>query len=568
MSKGGLSLILSKGDSWSMKRGITRIALVAIAVLGVFAASALVVAADPELPTDPIPPMDQPGQRVAFWLTRLPKQVYVDQEAFDLRFTAFPMTGAVLVWNVDMSTSMTIASRFEDGTNLDPQARQQLASILSNQGYELDAQDPLHTLQEIWPTLSEAEHYDLLTELDQFGFRYEPWASALDMLQGFWTETGLCDGMLALVAGPGGTRMVHHPCLAPRTSVEMLVEHGPTGWYEFTQGLTETLSIATQYADQGFPVELFVVNRGPLLDTDRDRIPEMVDQALARGIQVNVVPMGNEPGSRKRYPYLKPLRELAEATGGSVYYAPNLQNVHDFSMLTEMVPQMMQDFYGRMGQVNRGTTVASRATLVLSPSEHVRFLSPSLSQSATGTASVRIPLQNLTIGEPQSVDLRLRVSTNITQTLLPVFQGTTDWADPRHSYFEWVDQGGLPHRLPIPQRVISVTTGTVRPAAPSPTPIPTSTPRPSPTPLPTATPWPTPTATATATPRPTITPWPTPTASPTPPRANSFRDKQFYIALIVKNRENKIPAAYPVPGSAPTRVEIPVLDALVRRLFP
>ncbi|MBS1253379.1 MAG: hypothetical protein MAG451_02428 [Anaerolineales bacterium] len=556
-----------------MKQGIKRIALAIIIVLGVFGASALVVKANPEVPTEPIPPMDHPGPRVAFWLARMPKLVYVDEEEFGLKFSAFPMTGAVLVWNMDISTYMTLGSQFEESNSLGPAEQAQLRSILTNQGIALNGGDLASSLRQIWPTLSEAQRYELIAELKQFGFRYEPWASALGMLQDFWTETGLCDGMLALVSGPGGSRMVHHPCLAPRISMETLVEHGPTGWYEFTQGLTETLGIGSRYARSSFPVELFVVNRGPLLDVDRDRVPEMIDMALEHGIRVNVVPMGNEPGSRMRFPYLKPLRELAEATGGSMYYRPNIQHPYDYSMLPDMVPQMMRDFYGRMGQIDRGTTIAPGASLVLAPSEHVEIISPNSSQTVADTGSVRVNLRNLTIGEPQSVDLRLRVSTNITQTLLPVFRGSTKWVDPRHSYFEWVDQGGLPHRLPIPQRVISVTTGNVQPAAPTPTPLPTRTPQPTRTPAPA----PKYHSQKTRTPRPMHTPWPTatPTASPTrrppvTPTASADylpRGHEFFIAFIAKNRTGPSLDPYPAPRSV-SRVDIPVVDALLCRLFP
>ncbi|MFQ5594583.1 MAG: hypothetical protein ACE5HA_10580, partial [Anaerolineae bacterium] len=499
---------------------MTRITLVVLVVVGAFAISAVAVTADPTVLTESLPPMDQPGPRVGFSFTPMPKLVFIDGEEFVLRFTAAPLTGAVQVWDLDLSTYMTYGSRFEGGDSFGPSQRAILSTVLTNYGFVPDSSDPTGTLRAIWRGLSEAERSALLNDLKPLGFEYEPWVSALEMLQGFWTESGLCDGMLGLVSGPdGSSMMLHNPCLAPRPSIEALVDHGPTGWYEFTQALTSTLQIAIQYAEQGYPVEVFVANRGPVMDDDRDRIPEIIDLATAYGIRVNVIPMGNEPGSRMRFPYLKPLRELAEATGGSVYYQPNLQNVYDFTMLSRMVPQMMRDFYGRMGQIDRGTLVAPRASLVLKPSEHVRILSPTVSDVAGGNG-IRIDFQNLTIGAPQSVDIRLRVSTDITGTLLPVFQGPTGWTDSRASYFEWIDPTGLPHRVPLPQRVISVTTSAGQEAIPTATATRRRVPSPtfSPSATATATPTSTPTATATRTrePSPTLSPSATATPTPTP----------------------------------------------------
>ncbi|RME43892.1 MAG: hypothetical protein D6791_14445, partial [Chloroflexi bacterium] len=489
-----------------MKRGITRIVLVVGVVLMLFGVSAVMVMADDGIPTEPLPPMDEPGPRVAFWLTEMPKLVYVNGEEFTLQFTAVPLTASVQVWDVDISTYMTYGSQFEDGDGLDPGRQATVRTILLNHGIIPDTRNPTETLQQIWRELSESERSALINELRQLGFRYEPWESALDMLRNFWLETGLCDGMIGLVSGPGGSMLLHHPCLAPWRSLERLVEHGPTGWYEFTWALTETLQIAIQYADQGYPVELFVVNRGPVMDEDRDRIAEIIDMARAHGIRVNVVPMGNEPGDHMRFPYLKPLRELAEGTGGSTYYRPNLDNIYDFSMLPGLAREIMRDFYGRMGQVDHGTLVAPRASLVLAPSEYVQIVSP----------ETRIDFENLRVGEPQTVDIHLQVTTNVTETLLPVFQGTPDRADGQSSYFEWFDATGSIHRIPLPQRVISVTTGT-QAAGPSPTP--TVTPSPPSSPMPTQPPPPTETATpmptATATAVPTATPSPTATASPT-----------------------------------------------------
>ncbi|MFQ5340473.1 MAG: hypothetical protein ACE5F6_02880, partial [Anaerolineae bacterium] len=469
-----------------MNRGITRIALVVLVVLGAFAFSAVAATADPTILTEPLPPMDQPGPRVGFWFTPTPKLEFIDGEEFVLRFTAVPLTGAVQVWDLDLSTYMTYGSRFEGGDSFGPSQQAMLTTVLLNHGFAPQSSDPTETLRAIWRGISEPDRSELLNDLKPLGFRYEPWGSALDMLHGFWTESGLCDGMIGLVSGPdGSSMMLHNPCLAPRPSIAALVEHGPTGWYEFTHALTETLDIAIQYAERGYPVEIFVANRGPVMDDDRDQIPELIDLATAYGIRVNVIPMGNEPGSRMRFPYLKPLRELAEATGGTVYYQPNLQNVYDFSMLSGMVPRMMRDFYSRMSQIDRGTLVAPRASLVLAPSEYVQLLSPAVSDVAAG--GVRINFENLTIGAPQSVDLRLRVSTNITGTLLPVFSGTTDWVDSRTSYFEWIDSAGIPHRVPLPQRAISVTTSSTQEAWPTATPTATRTRVPPPTPTATST---------------------------------------------------------------------------------
>jgi hypothetical protein len=604
-----------------MKRGITRIALVVVVVLGTFVMGAITVTADPDIPTDPLPPVDRPGPRVGFWFTQMPKLAYVDGEDFVLRFTAVPLTGAVQVWNLDISTFMTYGSRFEGGDSLGSNQQAILSTVLLNHGIVPDSSNPTETLQEIWRGLSESQRSELIDELKPLGFRYEPWESALDMLRRFWVESGLCDGMLGLVGGDGGSMMLHYPCLAPRPSIDALVEHAPSGWYEFTRGLTETLQVAIRYAEQGYPVEVFVVNRGPYMDSDRDQIPEMIDLATAYGIRVNVVPMGNEPGPLMRFPYLKPLRELAEATGGSVYYDPNLVDRFDFSMLPRMVPQMMRDFYGRMSQIDRGTLVAPRASLVLAPSEYVQVLSPATTDVGTGAGTVRINFENLTIGAPQSVDIHLRVSTNITGTLLPVFQGSTSWTDSQRSYFEWSDPTGGPHRSPLPQRAISVTMGavvdppsTATPAAtrtrvppPTPSPVPTMTPTATatatmpPSPLPTESPVPTrtataspvPTATPTATrtavpsPTPSYTPSATPTAtrSPTPSYTRTVpptatptatpgatmvpetRIYNFYITLVSRSHRAQAYAPYPAP-QAIARVEIPVLDALWRRFFP
>lgn len=543
-----------------MKRGITRIALVVIVVLGIFFISALTVAADlDDIPTESIPPIEQPGPRVAFWLTQMPKLVYVDGEEFELEFTAVPLTGAVLVWNLDVSTYMSLGSRFERGDGLGPGEKSVLNTILLNHGISSRSSDPGATLQEIWRDLSESERSELIAELKQFDFRYEPWASALDMLRNSWTGTGLCDSMVAMVSGPGGSRLIHDPCLPPRSSVRALVDHGPTGWYEFTRALSESLQVAAHYTQQGYPADVFVVNRGPVLDVDRDRVPEIVDMATAAGIRVNVVPMGNEPGRRMRFPYLKPLRELAEATGGSVYYRPNFEDPFDFSMLPRLVPEVVWDYYDRIGSFDSGTQVATRASLVLVPSEHVEILSPEVSQVATDAAGVRFNFQDLAIGERPSVDVRLRVSTDITETLLPVFRGGTKWVDPEYSYFEWYDLAGLPHRLPLPQRIISVTTSMTE----------TTIPTPIPTPTPTATP--SPTASPTPTARPTMPPTPTAlpmaTATPSPRAPGGTRGNEFYVALIGRGYGSRANAPYPGPYDA-TRVEIPVLDDLVRRFFP
>ncbi len=546
----------------TQKRGITRIAFVIMLVLGTFLVGAIAVTADNGIPTEPLPPMDQPGPRVAFWLTQMPGLVYVNGEEFTLRFTAIPLTGALQVWNLDISTYMTLGSRFLPGTNLKPGERTRLRQVLLNHGITPVGSDPRATLQEVWRSLGQSERTALIADLRQFGFRYEPWESALEMLQGFWTETGLCDGMLGLVSGNGGSMLLHYPCLAPRPSIEALVEHGPSGWYEFTRALTETMQIAIRYAELGYPVEVFVVNRGPVMDTDRDQIPEIIDVARAYGIRINVVPMGNEPGPLTRFPYLKPLRELAEATGGSIYYDPNPYDLFDFSMLPRMVRRMMEDFYGRMGQIDPGILVAPRASLVLVPSEYVQVVSPDLVDVATGTAGVRFEFQNLTIGEPQTVDIRLRVSTNITQTLLPVFRGSTRWTAFDYSYFEWSDPAGQPHRVPLPQRVISVTTSMTQTVAPTPTPTATPTATSSPTPSPTPTT--TPTATSTPTARP---PSRTPTPTPAPTLTRPTRNNKFYIPLIFRSRGEWVPVPYPAP-QALARVEIPLLDALLRRFFP
>lgn len=543
-----------------MKRGITRITLVVIVILGIFAISAITVAADRDIPTEPIPPVDQPGPGVAFWLSQMPKLVYVDGEEFELKFTAVPITGTVLIWNLDISTYMSLGSEFEDGNSLDPSEKATLSTVLSNHGIIPNSSNPSATLQAIWRDLSESERSELINDLRELRFRYEPWASALDMLWEFWIGSGLCEGMLALVSGPGGSRLIHHPCLPPRLSMEALVDHGPTGWYEFTRALTETLEIATGYAEQGYQTEVFVVNRGPVLDEDRDRISEIVERARAAGIRINVVPMGNDPGPRMRFPWLKPLRELADGTEGLTYYRPNRENPFDFSMLPEMVPRMVQDYYGRVGQLGSGTLVAPRASLVLAPSEHVEILSPAPTGVATDAAGVRFNFRNLTIGEPQSVDIRLRVSTNITETLLPVFRGSTKWANLQHTYFEWYDQAGMPHRFPLAQRVISVTTGLTETAVPSPMPTATQTATPSPTPSPT----PTPTPTATSTPTATPSPHP-PTATPTATRPHMVRGDKFYIAFLTRDRGAYVP--YPAPQTI-AHVRIPILDALLDRFFP
>jgi hypothetical protein len=444
-------------------------------------------------------------------------------EEFELQFTTFPLSRAVVIWNLDISSVMTFGSRFEEGNEFDPSENTRLSSLLLSYGILPDYSNPSQTLRQVWRELNEPERSELLRELRQFTFRYEPWESALEMLQGFWTETGLCEGMLGLVSGPGGSMMVHSPCLAPRQSMEALVEHGPAGWYEFALGLTETLNIATHYAHEGYPVDVFVVNRGPAWDEERDQIPEFIDRALAAGIRIHAVPMGNEPGRRTRFPYLKPLQELAEGTGGQVYYEPNLDNIYDYSMLPRMVSRMMRDYYQRMERIDRGALVARRASLVIVPSEHVQILAPPMTAVATNTAGVSFSFQDLRIGEPQSVNVRLRVSTNVTQTLLPIFRGSTKWTDAEYSYFEWVDQTGHLHRLPLPQRIISVTTSPdhVEPP-PDPTQIPTREPEPSPIPSPTPSPMPSPTSspipspTSSPRPSPTSSPTATPTPSPTP----------------------------------------------------
>lgn len=537
------------------QRGVWRITLTFIVVLGVFAISVITIVADPgiliqsnfpvvqteptatptvdpaDIPTELIPPIDLPGPRVAFAFTRMPKLAYVEGEEFTLKFTTIPITGSLQIWNQDISVWMTLGTPAEDSDSLSLSQRTMLSTALLNHGIIPDFSNPSATLHETWHDLSESKLSELIADLQQFEFRYEPWSSTLDMLQSLWTEGGLCDGMLNLVSGSGGARLIHRPCLSSRVSVETLHEHGPAGWYEFIQGVIESIDLARGYALQGYPVEVFVVNRGPVLDADRDRIPELIEMATAANIRVNVVPMGNEPGPRTRFPYLKPLRELAEATGGSVYYQPNLEDPFDFSMLPRMVPQMIQDHYDRIDQIGLGTEVAPHASLVLVPSEHVEIVSPEATEVTTGTLGIRVDFQGLTIGERQDVEIRLRVSTGVTETLLPVFRGSTQWTDPQYSYFEWYDQEGLSHRLPLPQRVISVTNTNGIGATPTPTPTWESEVTPTASPSPVLSLTPTANPTTVASPTLSLTPAATPTSAQMPTYV-------YYMSLIARGGES------------------------------
>lgn len=503
-----------------MKSKIRRITLVTLVVVGAFTVSALAATAHLQAPSDEMPPVDQPGPRIGLWFSQLPKLVYQRGERTTLDFTAFPITDAIIVMDFDMSTYMTYGSEFQDGDSLGPDDLARLREILLHHGIMPDATDPLRALRASWRNLTEAERAQLINELDQFDFQFEPWTSALKMLEDFWIESGLCGSVVAVVHGAGGSRMLHHPCLAPGRSHEALEEHGPTGWYAFSHGLTETLRIAAGYSQQAYPVEVFVVNSGPAENADRDRIPELIDLATANGLRVNVIPMGNQPGSYLRFPYLKPLEELADGTGGRVYYRPNLDNIYDFSMLPKFVPELMRDFYAQFGQLDRGTQVAPNGALVLAPSAHVQIRSENSPGTVLGTGQIRYEFQDLRVGSPRSVEIPLEVTSDVTGTLLPVFRGSLDWADPAMSYFEWRDPVGMPHRVPVPQRVISVTTRTDVTQPPTNTPMPppvaTDTPQPTPTAEPaTNTPEPT-REPATSTPEPTDTPTQQPTATPEP----------------------------------------------------
>jgi len=570
-----------------MNRSITRVALVIISVIGIFALSFLTVRADPELPIEELPPADNPGPRVAFRLSPMPKLVFLNGEPFELKFTAIPITGAILVWDFDVSTLMTDGSNWLPGNALSPEQKSRVISILQEHGIPPNPEDPFATLREVWRSLSQAEKSALLADLQGMDFRYEPWSSALEMLQRFWTETGLCDGLVAVVEGPGGSRMFHYPCLDPAASLAALDEHQPTGWYTFTRGLTETIELATAYAHRGYVTEVYVVNRGARWPEDRQIIPWVIDRANEAGIRIHVVPMGNEPGPPTYFPDLKSLEELARGTGGNVYYEPNFEDIYDFSMLLTFAPRMARDFFARIVQVDQGTRIATEAVLVITPSDYVRIISPR--SPATDTRSVRIPFRNLVIGQPQSAELGFQVNTTITGTLLPVF-------DAENTYLEWRDLAGASHRVPLPQRVISVTdditiieppptseppTPTAQPTRP-PRPTATASFTPSPIPSATATPTPLPTATVTYTPSPTATPRPTrtprPTHTPRPTRTplptntptlfvRPSHTYQVFVVPVLKHGMGGRWDPYPAPTSQP-RVEIPFLDGLFRWLLP
>ena len=416
-----------------MKRSITRVALVIVSVIGIFALSFFTVRADPELPIEELPPADQPGPRVAFQLSPMPKLVFLNGEPFELKFTAIPITGAVVVWDFDVSTLMTDGSEWLPGSAMSADQKARLISILRAHGIDPDPANPFATLRKVWRGLSQSEKSALLVELQGMDFRYEPWSSALEMLQRFWTETGLCDGLVAVVEGPGGSRMFHYPCLDAAASLEALDEHQPTGWYTFTRGLTETLGLATAYAQRGYVTEMYVVNRGARWPEDREIVPWVVRRANEAGIRIHVVPMGNEPGPPTFFPDLKSLEELAHGTGGNVYYEPNFQDIHDFSMLPALVPRMVQDFFARVSRIDRGTQVATEAVLVITPSDYVRLIAPR--PAASEARAVRIPFHNLAVGQPQFAELEFQVNTTITGTLLPVF-------DAEHTYLEWHDPAG------------------------------------------------------------------------------------------------------------------------------
>lgn len=586
-----------------MNQSIQRITLVILVVVGAFTFSALAATADPQTPSDEIPPVDQPGPRIGMWFSHLPKLVHHRGESTGIHFTAFPITDAIIVMDVDMSTYMTYGSEFEEGDRLGPDELTRLREILLSHGIVPNATDPLETLRWSWRDLTEAERVRLINDLDQFDFRFEPWTSALTMLDNFWVESGLCGSIVAVVHGAGGTRLLHHPCLAPRRSNDALEEHGPTGWYAFAHGMTETLQIAAGYSQQNYPVEVYIINSGPAENVDRDRIPELIDLAAANNLRINVVPMGNEPGSFRRFPYLKPLEELADGTGGHVYYRPNLDNIYDFSMLPEMVPDLMRDFYARFGQLDQGAQVAPTGALVLAPSEHVQIRSQDSTGTALGNGQVRYEFEDLRVGSPRSLDIQLEVTSNVTGTLLPVFSGSVDRANPDLSYFEWRDRVGMPHRVPIPQRVISVTTRTDIEPPPTSTPMAppvstatpvrepatdtpepttetaTNTPEPTftwtpsltatntPTEIATATPEPTHTPAATATDTPTARPTERPTATPDRTPVVTRIDTIVYVPYVAGAR-NTDASWPPYPGPrVVAEVDIPLLDPLLDYLF-
>lgn len=174
-------------------------------------------------------------------------------------------------------------------------------------------------------------------------FHYEPWHSCLEMLEQFWQQADWPQALVALTVDPwAGDPIIEGPGLDAKYAVRRLHDHWPAGWYGFTELLDAAMTQADRWREEYDAVEIVAVNRGPAMDHELRELGRMAVWGWRTGTPLHVVPMGNEPGRWWRFPYLEPLKYLAESTGGRVFYRPNLEDVHDFSMLPALVPEMLE----------------------------------------------------------------------------------------------------------------------------------------------------------------------------------------------------------------------------------
>lgn len=206
----------------------------------------------------------------------------------------------IAIWNFDVSTAMTFGSRF------------------------VDAPPPFPN------------------------FVYEPWHSARIMLREFLHHSQACCGFVAVV-GPdwAGVAAQFEPCANPEDILRWIREDkmAPSGWLEWERGMNGSLEMAQRALrdNADADIQLYVVNRGPIMDDEIALTDDFIYRARGLGVKVNVVPMGNEPG-RWYFPNLHDLTRLAQATGGKVYYH-QAEDVYDFSHLPQLASEMIVDFW-------------------------------------------------------------------------------------------------------------------------------------------------------------------------------------------------------------------------------
>lgn len=166
-------------------------------------------------------------------------------------------------------------------------------------------------------------------------FRYEPWASANEML---WSLFASVDWEVHFVATSGPEATNNKAIVGDNDGVlEWLGYNGPAGWARWQDGIDHALYEADQWGYN----DVIVVSRGPWLEADLVDFDVTIGWAKGSGIKIHAIPMGNEP----RFSFPSPdLRKLAEATGGHVWYPESTPaDPHDFHYLVNLVPRIVED---------------------------------------------------------------------------------------------------------------------------------------------------------------------------------------------------------------------------------